>query len=211
VEASSRERLTGAVIFVTVFSIVASEMFSGRGEDALVQEQAAPAEAGPPLTTYELALNPSAAPAAARGQDVAASTATATITQALPPPAGQEPAAAPPPPAPVAQPAPATAPQAATAATSKPEQAAPKAATTAPAGAGWWVQLGSFSSAENAQRLARDLRARGFAVEVTPVKVRGKDLLGVRAGPVGDRDAAAALKNRIGPSARDAILVAPSP
>jgi cell division septation protein DedD len=71
------------------------------------------------------------------------------------------------------------------------------------------VQLGSFSSAENAQRLARELRARGFPIEVAPVKVRGKDLLGVRAGPVNDRAAAIALKERIGPGARDALLVGP--
>jgi cell division septation protein DedD len=71
------------------------------------------------------------------------------------------------------------------------------------------VQLGSFSSEQNAQRLARDLRARGFDIEVARVKAGGADMHRVRAGPVEDRAAAAELKNRIGASARDAKLVGP--
>lgn len=208
-EASSRERLTGAVIFVAVFSIVASEMFSGRGEDAVEAQQAAPAEAGPPLATYDLALNPAAAPAAAREPVVVAPAEVAAPAEPVSAPPTDESASRDVPLEPVMAATPAAAPGGAPAATAKPAEALPRTAAAASSAGGWWVQLGSFSSTENAQRLARELRARGFQIEVAPVKVRGKDLLGVRAGPVSDREAALALKNRIGPSARDAMLVGP--
>jgi cell division septation protein DedD len=71
------------------------------------------------------------------------------------------------------------------------------------------VQLGSFSSEQNAQRLARDLRSRGFAIEVSRVRSGGNDLHRVRAGPENSRAAAEALKARLGPAARDSKLVAP--
>jgi DedD protein len=194
VESATRERLTGAVIFVVAFAIVASEMFSGRDEATVAPEQAAPAEAGPPMATFDLPLNPSAAPATVREQPAVAAEVPA-VAQAVPPPAA-EPAdvageAAPPP-----------------SAASRPTEP-PKPAAAEVAGAGWWVQLGSFASAENAQKLTRELRARGFPMELVTVKTAGGDMHRVRAGPVKDRQAATELKNRIGPSARDARLVAP--
>jgi DedD protein len=204
VEKTTRERLTGAVIFVALVAIVAPEMFSGRDDDAVVNEQAAPAEAGPPLTTYELPINPSAAPPAPR-EATPPAPAPESIAQATPPPAPADDR----PPATTAtrDPAPAPAP-----AQSTPAQAptpATTASTTQPATGSWWVQLGSFSSEQNAHKLARDLRARGFSIEVARVKAGGADMHRVRAGPVKDRAAAADLKNRIGSSARDARLVGP--
>ena len=111
------------------------------------------------------------------------------------------------PPAKAAAPAPkqepAAAPKPATATAAKP------AATPATASGKWWVQLGSFSSADNAQRLARELRAKGFSVEVSLVKSNGKDLHRVRAGPEASRDAATALRTRLAAAGQQGTLVAP--
>lgn len=204
-EKTTRERLTGAVIFVALVAIVAPEMFSGRDDDAVVKEQAAPAEAGPPLTTYELPINPSAAPPAPR-QTTPPAPASETIAQATPPPAAAD---RPPEGTTTRTPAPAPAPAPTQSTPAQASTPAPAASTTPPATGSWWVQLGSFSSEQNAQKLARDLRARGFSIEVARVKAGGADMHRVRAGPVKDRAAAADLKNRIGASARDARLVGP--
>ncbi len=71
------------------------------------------------------------------------------------------------------------------------------------------MQVGSFSSADNAQRLARELRAKGFTVEVTVAKSAGKDLHRVRAGPEASRDAATALRTRLAAAGQQGTLVAP--
>ncbi|MGH8298630.1 MAG: SPOR domain-containing protein [Steroidobacteraceae bacterium] len=54
---------------------------------------------------------------------------------------------------------------------------------------GWVVQLGSFASHENANRLARSLEHRGFRMSVSPARARARArvLWRVRAGPARDR------------------------
>lgn len=47
----------------------------------------------------------------------------------------------------------------------------------------WIVQLGSFSSQENAEQLNKDLRKAGFAAFVEPLKKQGKVVYRVRVGP----------------------------
>ncbi|MEM7027689.1 MAG: SPOR domain-containing protein [Pseudomonadota bacterium] len=47
----------------------------------------------------------------------------------------------------------------------------------------WIVQLGSFSSQENAEKLNKDLRKTGFAAFVEPIKNNGKVVYRVRVGP----------------------------
>lgn len=71
------------------------------------------------------------------------------------------------------------------------------------------MQLGSFSSADNAQRLARELRAKGFTIEVSAVKSGGKELHRVRAGPEADRNAATGLRTRLAAAGQQGTLVAP--
>lgn len=244
-EGTSKDRITGAVILVAVAALVVPELLSGPGGDSRAGDAAdAVAEAGPPLATYELTINPAGNGGAARQQELATSAAreqSEAIAQAVPPPvtaparpATSEPAAvaqqpAPaarqslpestPDPAPASRPvdpptkaaAPAPAPKQEPAAASKPATAtAPKPATTPAAASGkWWVQLGSFSSADNAQRLARELRAKGFTIEVSVVKSNGKDLHRVRAGPEANRDAATALRTRLAAAGQQGTLVAP--
>ena len=49
------------------------------------------------------------------------------------------------------------------------------------------VQLGSFGSRENADRLVRDMTAKGFAAFVAPITSNGRELYRVRVGPTRDR------------------------
>lgn len=82
--------------------------------------------------------------------------------------------------------------------------APPVAAPVSPAparnteGAGdWFVQLGSFSQRDNADRLAADLKSKGFSVSVLGGGGASGKLFRVRAGPVADRLAAGALAERL--------------
>jgi len=244
VEGASKERLTGAVILVAALAIAVPELLSGPGENAGAKAGAgAVADAGPPLATYELAINPGANSGTARQQELAASAAreqSEAIAQAVPPPVTEPVRTVAPEPVPAAQPAPpaaqqpasptaerqslpAAAPatvappasqanrQAAPAAAAKPATPAPSPATAAPAkpAGKWWVQLGSFSSADNAQRLARELRAKGFSIEVSAVKSAGRELHRVRAGPEADRNAATGLRTRLAAAGQQGTLVAP--
>jgi DedD protein len=78
------------------------------------------------------------------------------------------------------------------------EQAPPAAsqvATAAPASTTgmWAVQLGSFSRKDNADRLAAELRGKGFAAFISQVSTSGTALHRVRIGPQKDRDSAEAV------------------
>lgn len=62
---------------------------------------------------------------------------------------------------------------------------------------GWVVQLGSFASRQNADRLARSLRGRGFRMSVSSARAGARVLWRVRAGPVHDRAGAQRLAARL--------------
>ncbi len=66
------------------------------------------------------------------------------------------------------------------------------------AGSGdWFVQLGSFSRRDNADRLGADLQRKGFAASVQGGGGSSGSLFRVRAGPAPDRAAAEALAGRL--------------
>jgi DedD protein len=94
-----------------------------------------------------------------------------------------------------------------------PTEAAPApsaaAAEVPPAKGIWWAQLDTFSVRGNAERLGRQLRAAGFAIEVSKINVQGKELYRVRAGPVRDRAEALALQSRLKANGNKSLLVAP--
>lgn len=200
-ERATKERLTGAVILVAALAILVPEMLSGPGDPAVNDEAGAVADTGPPLTTYDLAIDPAGAPAAARQQQLSGVASQAeAIAQAVPPPVTgptrpdgignvEQPAA-----------------DKTDAAASAPVA---EAKASNPATGNWWVQLGSFSSAQNAQGLARKLRASGYAIEVTMVRSGGKDLHRVRAGPAADRADATALRTRLAAAGQQGTLIAP--
>ena len=102
---------------------------------------------------------------------------------------------------PAAEPAPAPAPGPAP---EKVEKAPPKPESTAastPAAGEWAVQVGSFGSRANADRLRGQLAGKGFPVFVTQIESRGRTFHRVRVGPAADRAGAEALLRRLGSSA----------
>ena len=78
------------------------------------------------------------------------------------------------------------------------QQPAPRPAPPVRSSTGMWaVQLGSFSSQENAERLAADLRKQGFAAFLSDVTTANGRLHRVRIGPQKDRQSAEAMAERL--------------
>lgn len=75
--------------------------------------------------------------------------------------------------------------------------AEPPAKAPSAGGGAWIVQLGSFSSRANADRLAADVKRKGFSVSVEGGGGSSGTLFRVRAGPEPDKAAAAALAARL--------------
>jgi len=212
-----KERLTGAIILVTLFVLLVPELLTGpiRARPATAESStpiAAPAArlgqraaAKAPLRTYTLTLG-SASP------DQASLTTPASPAQ----PAQGSPAGLPQSRTPSVQPAPSGAPENPASSQQAARLPAPGAARhpglqvakSAPhrpvrearssgSSGGWVVQLGSFASHQNADRLARSLRSRGFRVSVSAARAGSRVLWRVRAGPVSDRSHAGRLAARL--------------
>jgi DedD protein len=202
VEASVKERLTGALIFVAAVIVIVPEMFSGPAPESpsAAAATAATAEAGPPLRTFSMTLSdpgePLTAPTAVAPP--APQPAQQVEAQTVPQPAEAEPL-------PVAAAPLTTATPVTTAATNPP---APKAAASA-AGGNWWLRVGIFGVRGNAEGLAKRLRAAGFDVDLDKQVINGKDMYRVRAGPVRDRSEALALQARLKASGNESLLLAP--
>jgi DedD protein len=105
------------------------------------------------------------------------STPASTTARTTPTPAPAQTSTQVPRPTPAAAPAPAPAPQRAPAASA----------------GSFAVQLGTFENKDNANRLVRDMTAKGFAAFVAPFKTNGREMYRVRVGPTRDRAAAEAL------------------
>ena len=73
---------------------------------------------------------------------------------------------------------------------------------------GWAVQLGSFSNAENAERLAAELRKRGYKAFVSRFESVGQPRSRVRVGPEQERARAEQLAERLRREGRQATVVA---
>jgi len=84
--------------------------------------------------------------------------------------------------------------------------AAPVAPKAAAAHAkAWSVQVGSFASKANAQRLMQELAGRGFSAQV----LGGGNRYRVRVGPVADKAAAVALQSKLAAKGYRGSLAAP--
>jgi cell division septation protein DedD len=212
-----KERLTGAAILVVIVVFAVPEMFHGRPQP--LHGAAAAVDAAIPLRTYTIDLRETPAaqalpPAQADNADAAAPTdgaapqdgavlvpapavpvpaaaspsgvATGIIQRAEPQLAPPEPKAVAEEPRPVAaQPRPA--PRAAPAAAAAAAPAAPES--------GWAVQVGSFSRKELAERMTRQVRAKGFPVQMVGPDARG--LYRVRSTLLPERAAALALREKM--------------
>jgi len=222
-ESRAKQRLTGAIILVALFVLLVPELLKGPSDSHPATETAdeglrrytidldAQNGAGQPMAPASqqapVALPPvaepmgasqglavpgeaavSPAPAAQPSNKAAASPVTASPAPAsAPAPASSAPAARPPAAAPAAMPHAAPPP-------SETPRAAPAAAPVAASARGSFVvQLGSFGSRENADRLVRDMTARGFTAFIAPITTNGRELYRVRVGPTRDRASAEAL------------------
>ncbi len=203
-DSRAKQRLTGAVILVALFVLLVPELLTGPG--ATDVPAGTPTDEGMRRYTIDLSATASSAQPA--------SSQAAQPTVALPPvspsnegPANEEaPRAVPGESAATAAREPQTQPEIAAAAPTKPAPSpSPAIATPAPrteappptaapaARGSFVVQLGSFGSRDNADRLVRDMIAKGFAAFVAPITSGGRELYRVRVGPTRDRAAAEAL------------------
>lgn len=197
-ESRAKQRLTGAVILVALVVLLVPELLTGPRSSHPAPD--APSDEG--LRRYTIDLD-----AQNTGQPMAPANDGAPV--ALPevaPRAAAERAMpgelASPESAPVpAQVAPATANPMATPDSSPAVEPAPAArapaASTVPAPRAergtFVVQLGSFGSRDNADRLVRDMTAKGFNAFIAPITTNGRELYRVRVGPTRDRASAEAL------------------
>jgi DedD protein len=202
-ESRAKQRLTGAVILVALIVLLVPELLRGprdahppadSSSDAGLRrytidldaqnasdQPMAPASSDTPVALPEVAA-PMSAPVERAVPGEAASPAPATAT-ANP----KTPSSTP------ASPAPAPAPAAAITAPSTVSPAPAAAPAPRPERGTFVVQLGSFGSRENAERLVRDMTARGFAAFIAPITSNGRELYRVRVGPTRDRGSAEAL------------------
>jgi DedD protein len=207
-DSRAKQRLTGAIILVALFVLLVPELLTGPrethppandGSEAglrqytidLDSQERGPAHSDAPDNS-NVALPPVAAPVnsaprlAQPGEAAAPEPASAPATNPMaPPPSTNNMAAAPP--APAARPAGTTSPAAQT------EAPRPSASNQRAERGTFVVQLGSFGSRANADRLVRDMTAKGFAAFVAPITSNGRELFRVRVGPVHDRAAAETL------------------
>jgi DedD protein len=208
-DSRAKQRLTGAVILVALFVLLVPELLTGPSATDVPastptdegmrrytidlnstisaaqpssSQSAQPTVALPPVSSTRAAPGESAAPAGeAQAQPELAAAAPTKPAQSPSPSLSPSPS-----PSQLPAPAPATASPA-------PRSEAPRP-TAAPAVRGSFVvQLGSFGSRDNADRLVRDMTAKGFAAFVAPITSGGRELYRVRVGPTRDRAAAEAL------------------
>jgi DedD protein len=218
-----KERLVGATILVAVIVLVVPELLSGP------KHPLSPAEAGGPPTaptrsvSVDLATNRATADPA--GAPTPMSETSASNTPAANGAGGAMGAAVPS--GASAQATPANAPSVATLKAQSGAQAAletpaspPKsvAMATRPAGSAeasnaprrtWAVQLGSFASKANAERLVRRLQSAGGSFYIAPEGAGPQLRYRVRMGPLADRGAAERALARLKAQGHPATLVTP--
>ncbi|CAN5358475.1 hypothetical protein BH24PSE2_BH24PSE2_03460 [soil metagenome] len=198
---SMQERLVGTIVVVVLAIVLIPTLLDGPDSAGPPARVAEPSKASKSRTIHlddeerlPVAEPTSRAPAEPVEQPVA------EITPAVPASGQPEPAASKVPEQPAA---PADAPAQERGET-LPHSAADDSARTSggtssrqAAESGWAVQVGSFTSAANAQRLAGSLREKGFATFISPHEQGGRTLLRVRVGPEPARTQAEALAGRL--------------
>jgi cell division protein FtsN len=180
------------MILVALMVLLVPELLTGPIRSAPRAAAVAPSAEEPPLRSYTINLaddthsRSAAATASGPQQPTSLSVAQPAAAESPPPPPSSA--------APHAPQAPPAAPPALMLAKSGRASAAAASAANSVAGdsGAWMVQLGSFASRTNAERLARQVRAGGFKVSVSQGS-SGRRLYRVRVGPAHDREAATQL------------------
>jgi DedD protein len=222
-----KERLVGASILAVLIVLIVPELLSGPPGPA-------PVAVGPRLpvntpaeavrnVTVDLATSKapepdpsstepapsSAPPPQAAGADAASAAAGADASNDT----GAPPADAPPGPSAPSAPLETAAPAPISTPVTKPVVPAKPAIAAKPAvgGRAWAVQLGSFASRANADKLVRQAKAQGYAVYIAPGGSGPSLRYRVRIGPMADRGAAVQTLAKLKSTGQSASLVAPSP
>jgi DedD protein len=220
-----KERLVGASILVVLIVLIVPELLSGPAPvPATSRLQAIAPE---PVRSVTMDLRTSKAQATAPATAPVSDSVAASAAGAASPAAGSAApsqaasgaesntggstnsgTAARPSPEPAA--APAAAPAVLEKAPTHPTSVAvPRAAASG--GHSWAVQLGSFVSRENADKLARQLKSQGFAVYVSPSGSGASLRYRVRVGPMADRGAATQTVAKLKAAGQVGSLVPPGP
>jgi DedD protein len=201
-----KERLVGASILVVLIVLIVPELLSGPAPGPVTPRL--PVSAPQPVRNVTVDLATNKAPAPEPAAEAAASSAQpppgtgsgdAASAVAEPTPASPAPAA---PPVPV--------PSVPLETTAPPPTSAATAAKPAAAGHSWAVQLGSFASHGNADKLVRKLKAQGFSVYVLSGGSGSSLRYRVRVGPIADRGAAAQAAARLKSLGHVGSLVSPA-
>ena len=194
-----KERLTGAIILVALMVLWVPELLTGPIRSAPRAVSVAPSAEEPPLRSYTINLADDA-----HSRSTGATSSGPQQPTPLEAGAPRGSGAAQPGFAPQALPA---APALVVPARSAPAStAAPALAAMSVAAGSWVVQLGSFASRANAERLARQVRAGGFNVSVSRASA-GRRLFRVRVGPAHDREAASQLAAKLRAAGHDGSIV----
>ena len=196
-EQQAKQRLTGGVILVVLLVLLVPELLTGPRpppQPTPVQPDQAP------MRSYTMDLGDSVH---ANSAPVAASTTVPSAPASVPAPEVTPPRAAtvasaptPRPPTQTAAPAAATAPLA-RAPAAAPTHAAPADKSSEHSAAVWTVQLGTFSSRENAAHLVTSLKSHGFSASIAESTKSGHKLYRVRVGAERDRASAQKLLARL--------------
>lgn len=194
-ESRAKQRLTGAIILVALFVLLVPELLTGPSDGH--PEARTSGDEGMRSYTIDLDAQRAASnPMAPASEPAVVLPPVATTTPAPPATNPMAPAIKPsdvPANAPAASPALPPA-RTDTARVEKPTTPA----TSQPVQPGSFVvQLGTFGKRENADRLVRDMTAKGFAAFVVPTTSNGHELYRVRVGPARDRAAAEALATEL--------------
>jgi len=183
-----KQRIIGAIVLVIAAVVFLPMLLSGQDETVRVQIDA---PEPPELDPTPIAR---AAPVElSEPQQLPDIPPSIPTPDPIDPPRPSEPDVPPQPAVATAAPvAPAVAPPPAPAAPAVPAAPAP----AAPQG-DWVVQLGSFSSVDNASGLAEKLRTQGYNAYTVPSQVDGKSITRVFVGPVVDREGANRLRDEL--------------
>jgi DedD protein len=191
----AKQRLTGAIILVALFVLLVPELLTGPKSPTA---PATPGEEG--LRQYTIDLSGTNPAMSASAPEVSLPATTPAQTTAAPVPAPAPAAATPAPaedneasPAVSASPVPTPSPSVA----ANPAPSATNPRDVRPPSGSFVVQLGSFGSRQNAERLVRDMTAKGFTTFIAPITTNGRELYRVRVGPTRDRASAEALATQL--------------
>ncbi len=201
-----KERLTGAIILVALIVLLVPELLTGpirtkhpHAAYASLSQDPPAAHPAPPIRTYTLTLTPAAPVRESLAMPAVQAPSAATTPQSQESGGEPSPARAPLSPAGGAPHGPdqQLTPRSALQGAKTPAHSTLRETHAEGSSGGWVVQLGSFASRQNADRLARTLSRKGFRMSVSPARAGSRVLWRVRSGPAPDRAGAGRLQARL--------------